>query len=152
MTNQRQKVIYLAGRVNGPKFSIIESLREKAVFLASDGGNHSEHNLGGAFGDIHTCVAEYREWVEENAIKKIKQCDMLIAVVTDNKAFGTIAEIAYASAINKPCYIVIRREDNVDDWTYQDAFWFVSCFPGVSLKVVYCDCMATKEINKIISW
>jgi nucleoside 2-deoxyribosyltransferase len=147
-----KKKVYLAGRVNGPKYEIVDSLRNKAEFISSDGGNHSEHNLGGAYYDIHTCVSEYREWVEEHAIEYIKNCDFLIAVVTDQKAYGTIAEIAYASALGKKCYIIIRREDNIGDETYQDAYWFISCFPNVSLKIVYCDCMATREIDKILTW
>jgi hypothetical protein len=51
-------------------------------------------------------------------------------------SYGSIAEIAFASAIGKDCHMIIceERKDEEEMWgrcPLYDSYWFVASFPGV---------------------
>lgn len=140
------KTIYLAGSVNGKKWDVVPK-HPYVEYVSSDGWKHSEHkwsNGNKEFGD-----PQLQAELNERFIAKIKSCDAMFAYLDTPFSYGSIAEIAYASAINVPVWMVINTrydrekeratsEDN--EWTWEDtwkvgsmndAYWFVSNFPGV---------------------
>lgn len=139
--------IYLAGKVGGVKFKAVEYLKGEADFYCSDGGNHSEHEWGVAtysFGED-----SYRELMGEMVLGPIRLADGLLAVVDTPDSFGTVAEIAFASATGTPALVVViepagwvtsgsegfsRPSENY--LAMFDAYWFVTSFPGVRVEVV----------------
>ena len=155
--------MYLAGKVAGAKWELWKALggRERKEghlwwkelgderVEASDGYNHSEHLWGGGMSLDAIGSEDLRRSVEAYATEKIRGCSFLLAYLDRPDSFGSIAEIAYASALGKPCYLVllvpeqeaVRVEGSRDEWSYpweamKDAYWFVSCLPGVKSAVV----------------
>ena len=85
----------------------------------------------------------YSNCVENYVINKLHECDMLLAYINATDAYGTIAEIAYMSALQKPCLIVtgidIRGGKTTIDGEMSeahrkatDAYWLVCSFPRVT--------------------
>lgn len=129
-------MIYLAGKVKGRKWHIIPN---RDNFYASDGCDHSEHRWGwGYFWDFDN--PELREQVLDRTLEPLAQCDFLLAYLDTPDAFGSIAEIAYASAHQKICYVIIKVDPgeidgSVDD-VMHDAYWFVCHFQYVKAYTV----------------
>ena len=144
------KKVYLAGRVGGEKWKVAPKLIG-AEWVASDGGNHSEHLWG-------VCVYDFdsdhlRENLESCFVDKLRSCVGLVAYLYDTESYGSIAEIAYAAAMGKPCFVIVRRHPKTDDG-YDgmfNAYWFVSHLPGVKAYEIYCNCMAGPVFDKILS-
>lgn len=135
------KTIYLAGKVGGAKWDAAPK-HPYVKYVASDGGNHSEHNwnlsdYGKVYGDEHL-----KNQVQEAFIDVIKKSDALFAYLDTPYSYGSIAEIAYASALGIQSYVFIVFnkdrcwEDQWEDGSLPDAYWFVSNFPHVASFVV----------------
>jgi nucleoside 2-deoxyribosyltransferase len=159
--------IYLAGKVEGDKWKLVEDLEKDSrfKFLASDGGNHSEHNYGVCQFDFKECNPHgvLNNIVQEEFNSKIARCDFLLAYLDCNTSYGSIAEIAWASAKGIPCHIILKRgpyahhEDDdffpMDEDGRFDAYWFVSCFPKVTNVEVESLAEAKIEsLNTFLRW
>ena len=162
MLNNRLQV-YLAGKVNGAKWEFAEhhKLNRIADYFSSDSmdtletkaWNHVPPSKNGlSWVDAHYPVQEY-------VIKQLHNCDLLVAYLDTSDAYGTIAEIAYTSALEKPCVVVLAAPiegetlydpnlyadaGDIPDSEFQqiledgkkycaatDAYWLVCCFPNV---------------------
>lgn len=153
MTNPKAKTkptIYLAGKVNGTKWKLVEGNEDKAEFIASDGYKHSEHQWG--YGLYEFSSPDLKEVVAQHSLAQISQCDLLVAYLDCPSSYGSIAEIAYASALGKECLLIICYEQNEEDHTHplHDAYWFVSCLPGVRTGVVETFERAQASFNLIL--
>jgi len=133
------KTIYLAGKVGGRKWNVVPQ-HPYVNYVASDGGNHSEHEWSINVGVKPLNHPMMAEAVQERCIDVLKTADALFAYLDSPYSYGSIAEIAYASALGIPCMVVVNFDcdtspDEADEWangTMSDAYWFVSNFPGVS--------------------
>jgi hypothetical protein len=137
--------VYLAGKVNGLKWGVVGRFKSSVDFVASDGSNHSQHDLGVMCEEF----AQYRsedgvDAVENHFIAKLQEFTRLLAVLNRADSYGSIAEIAYASALGIRCDLIIfdkaARLNSTDgflvDPRMYDAYWFISNFPGVRVHVV----------------
>jgi very-short-patch-repair endonuclease len=141
-----QQPIYLAGKVNGEKNKIVKGIPR--TFVCSDGGNHSEHEWGYSYWTFNDSTL--RQCVMDYAITEIQKCDFLLAYLYTTDSYGSIAEIAYASALGKRCYLIILAEadpsetfqpkhgdeSSYDISSLHDSYWFISHFPKVCTYVV----------------
>ncbi len=131
------KVVYLAGRVNGPKHEAVRDL--PARFLCSDSDNHSEHGWGCAYYEFGSMA----EQVQEHCLHQIAAADILFAFLHDPLSYGSIAEIAYASAKGKKCVVAIYIAGHVGEELEEeflamyDAYWLVCSLPGVTAYQVH---------------
>jgi len=141
-------MIYLAGKVSGDKWKLFSKEQiQKYNIKSSDGGNHSEHEFGMALWDWYCCNKDYKWLIEEFFIDKINKSDFLIAYLDSNHSYGSIAEIAYASAKGKECFVFIIDDNPESDPHHQtnepnqfegsmfDAYWFVCSFPKVEVTI-----------------
>lgn len=130
--------VYLAGKVNGAKHEVAKRI-SSVDFVCSDQDEHSEHGWGigiWAFGNSANV-----EMVRQLALNQIDASDMVFAFLDTPDAFGSIAEIAYASTKLKPVVLAIVSDDaeTVGDAVSErcqqmhDAYWFISAFPGVTV-------------------
>jgi hypothetical protein len=134
----REILVYLAGKCGGPKWEVAQSVMKlKGVsFTASDGGNHSEHGFGVAQFHFDQCApgGTLRALVNERAIPELTKCDMVFAYFETADSFGSIAEIAFAAALGKPCFVVVYEPPGEERPSPMfDAYWFVSCLPRVQV-------------------
>lgn len=132
----RPLTVYLAGKVGGAKQKVAAFPQQVPLkFVCSDGGNHSEHDFGCSSWDFEECDegGSLREAVHDCAIEELKRADMVFAYLDTSDSYGSIAEIAYASAIGKAVFVAVLEADEEAycDSTMFDAYWFVSCFPNV---------------------
>jgi|GEM_PF-4606278 len=143
--------VYLAGKVGGDKWKLVKDLpTEIAKFNSSDGGNHCEHESGLALFELPPSDM-HKDFVDFRFIKQIRNSDILIAYIDHLTCYGTIAEIAYASAIGIQCFVYIlepcndnfNRNKNRQEEHYLetenpefDAYWFVCSLPLVSPTTV----------------
>jgi nucleoside 2-deoxyribosyltransferase len=126
------KVVYLAGRVNGPKHEAVRDL--PAPFLCSDSDNHSEHGWGCAY----YAFGSLAEQVQERCLGQIATADLLFAYLHDPLSYGAIAEIAYASAKGKKCVVAIYIARHAGEFlAMYDAYWLVCSLPGVTAHQVH---------------
>lgn len=146
MGRDQKITVYIAGKVNGDKWKLIDDLKKDSrfSFVASDGQNHSEHDYGACMYDFTECNSggvldtSVRDFFHD----QISKCDFLLAYLDCNTSYGSIAEIAWASAKGIPCKIILKRgpylgpEDEgfhpMDEDGRFDAYWFVSSFPNVT--------------------
>lgn len=127
---KQQRNIYLAGKVNGIKHEFAKRINAPHIkFLCSDGGNHSEHDWGYSTWDYSDKVLG--ELVQKEFIEVIPNCEMVVAVLNTADSYGSIAEVAYASAIGVPSMLIIYDKNEAIGTPMQDAYWFVSNFPHV---------------------
>lgn len=130
--------VYLAGKVGGKKWNFARLIEDKKIdWRSSDGNKHGEHDFGGAQYTYGALRCEVQDW----AISRLEESDLLVAYLDRPTSFGSIAEIAYQSAKGKPSIVFVKEHpDNHllwDDWVKShngkmyDAYWFVSCFPHV---------------------
>lgn len=144
---------YLAGKAKGVKWDLIKGLEQKINFFATD----MEVSPRGCF----RCYAGDAEHIVNSFIQQIEDCSFLLAVLDTVDSYGSIAEIAWASAFRKPVYLVIINnfpsgesvvvDGQVVGETFvgctggghgcersgmEDAYWFVSMFPGVDTRWV----------------
>ena len=153
--------VYLAGKVEGRKWEVVKPL-SSVEWVASDGRNHSEHLWGGGWGPWDAIGSEdLKGPVYEFAIKKIIVADCLVAYLDTNDSYGSIVEVTLAAAYHKPCLLVVlmppipSMELGSDDghqegqraWRMADAYWFVSCLPGVRVAIVVSEAEATDVIR-----
>lgn len=146
--------IYLAGKVNGPKWDLVRGIRD-VKFKSSDSGKHSNHCWGGGTG-----FDDFNSELMEEVIRLINESVGVLAYVTTPDSFGTIAEVTWAARSYKPTHLIVeapnpydgygddwpnhhelspKERDEIDVW-YQmaDAYWFVSAIPGVTKHVTSC--------------
>ena len=139
--SMRNVLVYLAGKCDGPKWEVAKSVPKiKGIsFIASDGGDHGEHGFGVAQFDFDQCGRGgiLREIVSTCVISKLTECDMVFAYLETPDSFGSIAEVAFAAALGKPCFVVVC-EPIREEWPSQlfDAYWLVSCLPRVQVLAV----------------
>lgn len=144
--------VYLAGKVQldnrSGKWRIQKFVpRDIATFFSSDGRNHSMHGDGVGVALITEGDDELRPFVQQEVVNRLRQADMLIAYLETPDSTGSIAEIAYMSALSRPSYVFIkdpnRRDPDVSN--FLDSYWLVCKFPWVTPKYVhsihdYCAC------------
>lgn len=141
---QSMTSVYLAGKVGGKKWEIAKAFPD-INFRASDADDHSEHGWGFAsfsFGDCYISESVQRECLDQ-----IAACDVLVAYLNTPDSFGSIAEVAWASAHRKECYVFLETRhlgmgdlcgtptrflDNEEFLRMYDAYWLVSTLPGVA--------------------
>jgi very-short-patch-repair endonuclease len=118
--------------------------------VASDGGSDVDHGFdSNHIGNKPLSDPLMAESIKERFIDVIKNVDYLFAYLDTPHSYGSIAEIAYASAMGIPCLVILAdlsEVDNLDDeeanfaanckdWSddgsMSDAYWFVSNFPLV---------------------
>lgn len=158
-------MIYLAGKVSGYKWKLfsVEQI-QKYNIQSSDGQNHSEHEFGAAQWDWYCCNKDYKWYIQEFCVDKIKKSDFLIAYLDSNHSYGSIAEIAYASANHKECFVFVL-DDNVDYDPHHtnndipinqstgsmfDAYWFICSFPKVTITLCSSFEDARKEVQETL--
>jgi hypothetical protein len=116
---KKNLTIYLAGKTKHIKWDVAEKVGDYN-FISSDTEYGDKH------GSIHDCGYSYprKIWcqildngmslesgIAQKAINKIEDCDILVAVLIDDViSYGSIAEIAYASALNKKSYVVVHQD------------------------------------------
>ena len=137
----REILVYLAGKCGGPKREVAKSVPKiKGVsFTASDGGDHGDRGFGVAQFDFDECGlgGTLPEIVTKCVISKLTECDMVFAYFETPDSFGSIAEVAFAAALGKPCFVVVC-EPTGKEWPSPmfDAYWFVRCLPRVQVLAV----------------
>ena len=139
--------IYLAGKVQGAKWDLVKELPKNIADCdSSDGTNHGEHLAGISIWEIGG--EEHKEFVNDWSIRLILNSDILIAYLDEPTSYGSIAEIAFASAHGKQCFVIIKDnnwehyefdiETNPnnfpDENPFFDAYWFVCAFPSVTVQ------------------
>lgn len=129
------KTIYLAGKVRGRKWDVVPR-HDYVEYVSSDGWKHSEHDWASSGGGKFFHDKYLAEGVQERFIDVIKKADALFAYLDTPYSYGSIAEIAYASALGLSCYVIIapskgKQKDQWTDGSLVDAYWFVCNFPGV---------------------
>ena len=154
--------VYLAGKVAGRKWEVVKPLsRADVEWIASDGGNHSEHLWGGGYPPWDLIGNEEVARSVDDARKKIMIADCLIAYLDEDDSYGSIVEVTLASVYQKRCLLVVlmppipSMELGSDDghqegqraWRMADAYWFVSCLPGVRVAIVVSEAEATDVIR-----
>jgi len=149
-----KKNIYLAGKVNGIKWKVVEKIPFHR-FYSSDGTNHSGHEWGFNFG-WDMMMGDGREPVKEYIIDKVDGTDFLVAILDENISYGSIAEIAWFAAKGKRCYMFIIGDfDNAihehdDKWAEKneisDWYWLVASFPNV----ICISCNSEQDVRKEI--
>lgn len=130
MKTKTPKRVYLAGKVKSTKWEIAKYIdKELATFYASDGSKHTEHLWGGGYNDLST----YGELIMRDcALDAIEESNMLVAYLDTPTSYGSIAEIAWASAHKIPCYILaVPGAWPKSHISMYDAYWFISNFPNV---------------------
>ena len=152
--------IYLAGKLHGQKTKIFTRLdSEKLHFIASD-IDEDDHDWMKDISKIH--------WeVKDALISKLDSCNLLVAYLDSADSYGSIAEIAYASALGKECFVFIERngekEKYYGDIPVQyihegispeciDAYYLVCNFPNVFAKAVDNIDEAIEIVKKITSY
>lgn len=154
--------IYLAGSIRGEKWQVsdyVERLHDRIYnlyppkyrnnfqFIASDANDDHRIYEGTAPG-----FGTDTESVRERVTDEIMDCDWLVAYLDAPGSYGSVAEIAFASALGKPClvFIIVPKEnyaalETMDypsetdsemmrwNWEMIDAYRLVSNFPNVSV-------------------
>lgn len=124
-----KRTVYLAGKARGEKWELIKYI-QGCDFIASDDTDKGH-------GDF-SCYGK-------NAADKISVSDFLIAYLDTPDSYGSIAEIAWAAAMNKPCYMIVidplfpDRFSPDKEFSYEeyisgdmyDAYHFVGSMPNV---------------------
>jgi hypothetical protein len=140
--------VYLAGKVKGPKWQIAEAT-PWVSWVASDSADlpikvHDSYGIPGCW----CYLTESQQWVvEEYVIDPIRSSYGLVAYLDDPTAYGTVAEVAFASALGLPVLLICRTpatSSDGGDWRgdyettvgLHNAYWLVSCFPRVELREV----------------
>lgn len=159
--------IYLAGKINGSKWKLIDH-RSDFNFVASDASEHGSdqgtwigHGWGMAVPEFDTCNNEYKELLEDKFINVIKNCRHLLAYLDTPTSYGSIAEIATAAAYAKPSHVIIKAKLDVpfgdgygygddEDSKMFDAYWFVCSFPRVKVYTVHDMNQARAVANQIL--
>ena len=149
--------VYLAGKVGGRKWEVVKPL-SRVEWVASDGGDHSEHLWGGGCGSWGAIGGEDLRRPVADALRKIVVADSLVAYLDTNDSYGSIVELTIAAAYHKPCLLVVRMPPEIVDGDFNhdghpvaasmaDAYWFVSCLPAVRAALVESEAEATDVIR-----
>jgi hypothetical protein len=157
--------VYLAGKVGGRKWEVVKPLsRADVEWIASDGSNHSEHLWGGGWPSWDLIGQPDLTRPVDDARKKIMIADCLIAYLDEADSYGSIVEVTLASAYQKRCLLIVLMPperlgstayEDLEDapsfderaWRMADAYWFVSCLPGVRAAIVTSEAEATDVIR-----
>ena len=151
--NENPLTVYLAGKVNGTKQDVVKKIKN-VNFVCSDGNNHSEHDWGWGQWPLDT-QSDIQTEIKDRCISLLKECDFLVAWIDKYNSYGSIAEISYASAIGKKCFVFYDKKsiNEVKDYesyndSFQDTYWFVSNFPNVESMVINRE--EAEELIKVI--
>lgn len=145
--------IYLAGKVNGIKLDFANGYKNKAgniEFVATDFNNF------GADCGCWYCSDGDLAAVPQNFVGEVQSCCALIAVLCEPDSYGSIAEIAWAASRDINCHVLIHQGETWKNHPFheedhyctgghghckrspiEDAYWFVSNLPNVSLQVFH---------------
>lgn len=107
----RRKAIYLAGKAHGRKWEIAPE-HPYISYHASDYKDHCAPPPG--FNDPYV-----KRFVHESCTDSLAQCDGLLAILDTPDSYGSIAEIAYMSALGKDSIVIIIRDPH-SDWETWD--------------------------------
>lgn len=135
-----KRTIYLAGKCRGNKMAFSLPFENRFAFVCSDGfdsKNQGFHFSGAGFGHGQWGWGNLdlaRKEVMDVAVCLIAECDELIAYLDTPDSYGSIAEIAYASALRKRCavFIVESKSHKSMPSEAEDAYLFVCGLPYVS--------------------
>ena len=135
-------ILYCIGKTTGKKWEVLKPIiGDTAKLIASDQDHENFHyndrTLDGAYGETYGIV-------KEQCIDRLRQADAGVGYIDTPDSFGSIAEIAYLSALGKPTFIICgfpadelrtRKEHECFHKTNQsqmeDAYWLVFHFPNV---------------------
>lgn len=128
--------LYLAGKVDGYKWAVAKKCERRARFVATDYKLHCSGKYCGLGGD---------DTIPRDFASEISRCNGLMAWLDTHDSYGSIAEIAYASALGLPCRVAVvsphefyggDEHGNSDDHgnDFIDAYWFVCGLPGVTVS------------------
>lgn len=162
------KTVYLAGKVHGRKRDVVPK-HTHIEYVSSDGGNDWDHGFSGNHTDEKPINAPWMaDMIKEMFVGVIKKADCLFAYLDTPSSYGSIAEIAYASALGIPCMVAILGKQPADNDEYddiddddrygldnepmRDAYWFVSNFPGVYSAWVETEDQATALFTRYIGY
>jgi hypothetical protein len=138
-------VFYLAGKCNGPKWEAAKAIQHRfhsIEFYASDADEYSEHGWSEHGWGMDFCLnsglgEEYvRSQVLVAVLEHIQASDFLFAYLDTPDCFGTIAEIAWASAHRIPSIVAVKKVDNERWEAFYDAYWLVCTLPHVYPRMV----------------
>lgn len=154
---EHKLIVYLAGKVGGDKWKIEKAVKHPFVqFYSSDRVPYDDvnpHVLLDSHDDVrdnHGCPKknfsdeELSLFIERSFVIPIEyEIDILIAYLDTPDSFGSIAEIAFASAKKIPCFLFIKNYgEYIKFW---DSYWFISCFPWVQSYEI-------KNIKEYLNW
>lgn len=156
--DKKVRTVYLVGKANGSKWDMISASdvdRERWKFVSSDNEGADKHDFHvGGISDLAWCRCVPRCRTTQPRIKKrvteqIRTCHEVLALLDRPDSYGSIAEIAYASALGKVCTVIIIVGFPVDvslanlspeQYKFHqkmwDAYWLVTHFPGVTTVIV----------------
>lgn len=136
--------IYLAGKVDGEKWRIKERFAHYVTyrsgeytpavpvefeFLSSDHGTPHKPYDPPLFNG-HGIFGGDKDAIEKNVVDKLKECTDVCAYIESADCYGTIAEIAFASALGKPVLAFVNRSAEGTP-EGRDAYKLVLNLPGV---------------------
>jgi nucleoside 2-deoxyribosyltransferase len=145
MHREPELTIYLAGKVRGQKHEIArentpacwnEYAGPVVRFVCSDGSTHSAHRWGIGCNFDDCSDGGLREEVARTALAQLDEADLLFAYLDTADSFGSIAEIAYFSALGKPSLVTVLTGGKVSYDEMFDAYWFVCSLPNVTVRQV----------------
>lgn len=144
--------IYLAGKVNGRKYKVVPK-HPQIKYVTSDSSEHSEHQWGYSLWTFRD--KEIKQQLVYRCIEPLEASVAVFAYLDTPDSFGSIAEIAYASAKDIPSLVAINTssdaaraldarakwesEEHAENEYYydlhpgamRDAYWFICNFPNV---------------------
>jgi very-short-patch-repair endonuclease len=168
-----KKIIYLAGKAHGSKWKIAPK-HPYIQYISSDGDDHNSPHFGCGTSGFND--PDLMFFVHENCTNHLIHCDGLFAFLDTPDSYGSIAEIAYMSALGKDSVVVIitskpiisNRHIDFDDvrnrWPITskgmdgitgrsgmvDTYWFVSNFPHVTTIIAESTDEAAHAIKRSI--
>jgi hypothetical protein len=148
--------MYLSGKVDARKWDLVVPFKHLCEFFASDGGcaTHGPHGWKGGFIVGTECWRQCNDgkpFVEKMVLDPIRSCDALIAHLVSNDSYGSIAEIAFASAIGKTCHMIVEEHRTDGDYCpLHDAYWFVGSLPNVHVHLAQNGKESTDRLVEIL--
>jgi hypothetical protein len=152
---------YLTGKVGGWKWTLVKPFLGLSNFVSSDGDHSGNDSHGWSNSTIigperwDHCNDGQKIFVRASALEPIRNSRALFACLNTVDSYGSIAEIAFASAIGKDCHVIICEDLTAEekmwgDCPLYDSYWFVASYPGVTVHRVESDPEAIECLDGIL--